>query len=93
MTDINADAWVSSNHRPMRFPEFVIMIASIMALNPLAMDMMLPALPSIGSAFHIADQIAMLHHGVIVAQGTPAELRNCQEPHTKEFLSTWFGRV
>ena len=47
----------------------------------------------IGSAFHIADQIAMLHHGVIVAQGTPAELRNCQEPHTKEFLSTWFGRV
>jgi phospholipid/cholesterol/gamma-HCH transport system ATP-binding protein len=46
----------------------------------------------IGSAFHIADQIAMLHHGVIVAQGTPAELRGCQEPHTKEFLATWFGR-
>ena len=46
----------------------------------------------IGSAFHIADQIAMLHHGVIVAQGTPKELRNCQEPHTKEFLATWFGR-
>ena len=46
----------------------------------------------IGSAFHIADQIAMLHHGVIVAQGTPKELRSCQEPHTKEFLATWFGR-
>jgi MFS transporter, DHA1 family, multidrug resistance protein len=28
-------------------------IASIMALNPLAMDMMLPALPDIASAFHI----------------------------------------
>ena len=37
----------------MGFPEFVVMIASIMALNPLAMDMMLPALPNIASAFHI----------------------------------------
>src|SRR6266849_3696398 len=53
VTDINADAWVSSNHRPMGFAEFVIVIASIMALNPLAMDMMLPALPTIASAFHI----------------------------------------
>ena len=26
----------------MGFPEFVVVIASIMALNPLAMDMMLP---------------------------------------------------
>jgi len=39
----------------MGFPEFVVVIAAIMALNPLAMDMMLPALPSIASAFHIAD--------------------------------------
>src|SRR5258708_40240405 len=38
----------------MSFPEFVVVIASIMALNPLAMDMMLPALPDIASAFHIA---------------------------------------
>jgi len=37
----------------MGFPEFVIVIASIMALNPLAMDMMLPALPNIASAFNI----------------------------------------
>ena len=37
----------------MSFPEFVIVIASIMALNPLAMDMMLPALPNIGSTFQI----------------------------------------
>jgi MFS transporter, DHA1 family, multidrug resistance protein len=44
VSDINAPA----------FPEFVIVIASIMALNPLAMDMMLPALPNIGTAFHIA---------------------------------------
>ncbi len=37
----------------MGFPEFVVIIASIMALNPLAMDMMLPALPDIASAFRI----------------------------------------
>jgi DHA1 family bicyclomycin/chloramphenicol resistance-like MFS transporter len=53
VTDINANAWVSSSHHPMSFPEFVVVIASIMALNPLAMDMMLPALPNIASAFHI----------------------------------------
>jgi DHA1 family bicyclomycin/chloramphenicol resistance-like MFS transporter len=53
VTDINAGDWVSSTHRPMGFPEFVIVIASIMALNPLAMDMMLPALPNIASSFHI----------------------------------------
>src|SRR5260370_8232339 len=39
----------------MGFPEFVVIIASIMALNPLAMDMMLPALPAIRSAFQLAD--------------------------------------
>src|SRR5580704_8458100 len=50
---MNGDAWVSSSHRPMGFPEFVIVIASIMALNPLATDMMLPALPKIASTFHI----------------------------------------
>ena len=39
----------------MGFREFVVVIASIMALNPLAMDMMLPALPNIRAAFEIAD--------------------------------------
>ena len=34
----------------MGFPEFVVVIAAIMALNPLAMDMMLPALPNIASS-------------------------------------------
>jgi MFS transporter, DHA1 family, multidrug resistance protein len=53
VTDVNANAWVSSTHSPMGFPEFVIVIASIMALNPLAMDMMLPALPNIALTFHI----------------------------------------
>jgi MFS transporter, DHA1 family, multidrug resistance protein len=37
----------------MSFPEFVVIVAAIMALNPLAMDMMLPALPEIGAAFGI----------------------------------------
>src|ERR1700733_14776356 len=55
VADINAEDWVSSSHRPMGFPEFVMVIASIMALNPLAMDMMLPALPDIAAAFHITE--------------------------------------
>ncbi|MDR3468992.1 MAG: multidrug effflux MFS transporter [Xanthobacteraceae bacterium] len=54
MSELDANAWVSSTHRPMGFPEFVVVIASIMALNPLAMDMMLPALPNIGTSLHIA---------------------------------------
>lgn len=53
VTDIDANAWVSTTHRPMRFPEFVAVIASVMALNPLATDMMLPALLEIGTTFHI----------------------------------------
>jgi len=54
VTEVNADTFVSG-HRPMGFPEFVVAIASIMALNPLAMDMMLPALPNIRAAFAITD--------------------------------------
>jgi MFS transporter, DHA1 family, multidrug resistance protein len=63
VTDINTETWVSSSHRPMGFPEFVVAIASIMALNPLAMDMMLPALPNIASAFHIT--IANRPHAIL----------------------------
>ncbi len=55
MSDINADGWVSSTHRPMGFPEFVAIVAGIMALNPIAMDMMLPALPNIGHTFRITE--------------------------------------
>src|SRR4029079_1590855 len=47
------DALAASGHRPMGFPEFVIVIASIMALNPLAMDIMLPALPNIAATFDV----------------------------------------
>ncbi len=55
MTDTSANGWVSSAHRPMGFPEFVAIVAAITALNPLAMDLMLPALPDVGSTFHIGD--------------------------------------
>lgn len=56
MSNLEANnAWVSSTHRPMGFPEFVVMIAAIMALNPLAMDMMLPALPHIGATLQIPE--------------------------------------
>jgi MFS transporter, DHA1 family, multidrug resistance protein len=59
VADINADASLeaapaqASKHSPMGFAEFVVMIAAIMALNPLAMDIMLPALPNIGASFHL----------------------------------------
>lgn len=43
-----------SSHQPMGFAEFVAMVASFMALNALAIDMMLPALPDIGRAMNVA---------------------------------------
>ena len=55
LTDTNANSWVSSTHTPMGFVEFVLIIASVMALNPLALDLMLPALPSVGTSFSIHD--------------------------------------
>jgi DHA1 family bicyclomycin/chloramphenicol resistance-like MFS transporter len=39
----------------MRFPEFVVFIASCMALNALAIDVMLPALPVLGAELGLAD--------------------------------------
>ncbi|MGL4558115.1 MAG: MFS transporter, partial [Afipia sp.] len=53
MTDTSANAWVSSTHRPMGFREFVAIVAAIMALNPLAMDLMLPGLPDVAKAFKL----------------------------------------
>ncbi len=55
MTDTSAAGWVSRTHRPMGFPEFVLMVAIIMALNPLAMDVALPALPDIAHTYGITD--------------------------------------
>jgi phospholipid/cholesterol/gamma-HCH transport system ATP-binding protein len=47
----------------------------------------------IGSAFHIADRIAVINEGRIVEEGTPDEVRNTKEPFTQHFLATWFGRT
>ena len=47
----------------------------------------------VGSAFHIADRIAMLNEGRVVEEGTPVEVRNTKEPFTRHFLATWFGRT
>jgi MFS transporter, DHA1 family, multidrug resistance protein len=55
----------------MGFAEFVVVIATIMSLNPLAMDMMLPALPNIGSAFHIdvANRLQMVLSAFLIGFG------------------------
>jgi phospholipid/cholesterol/gamma-HCH transport system ATP-binding protein len=47
----------------------------------------------VGSAFHIADHIAMINEGRIVEEGAPAEVRKTKEPFTRQFLATWFGRA
>src|SRR5687768_12436086 len=40
----------------------------------------------IRSIFHIADRVAMLHEGKVVAVGTPAELRASKESFVREFI-------
>ncbi|HTO99513.1 MAG TPA: ABC transporter ATP-binding protein [Myxococcales bacterium] len=47
----------------------------------------------IGSAFHIGDHIAVINEGRIVEEGTPAQVRKTNEPFTRQFLATWFGRT
>ena len=39
------------------------------------------------SAFRVATRMAMLHRGVIVAQGTPGEMRESRNPFVVQFLS------
>jgi DHA1 family bicyclomycin/chloramphenicol resistance-like MFS transporter len=46
----------SPAHAPMGFVEFVGMVAGLMALNALAVDVMLPALQEIGAALDVADE-------------------------------------
>ncbi len=46
----------------------------------------------IPSAFRIADKIAVLYQGVIVADGSPQEILKSQNEYVKEFLDTGFGR-
>ena len=45
----------SANRAPLRFGEFVTLIASMMALTALGIDSMLPALPAIGDSLGVAE--------------------------------------
>src|SRR5207245_3811994 len=46
----------------------------------------------VASAFKVADKLAMLYEGQIVAEGPPAEFRKNPHPHVQHFLGTWFGK-
>lgn len=46
----------------------------------------------IGSAFKVADQLAVLYEGKIVAVGPPEAVRESDHPHVQAFLQMWFGR-
>jgi phospholipid/cholesterol/gamma-HCH transport system ATP-binding protein len=39
-----------------------------------------------GSAFHIADRMVMLYEGRIVAEGSPVEFRDTQDPLIRQFV-------
>jgi len=39
------------------------------------------------AAFKIADTVAMLYHGQVIADGTPEEIRNSRHPVVKQFIS------
>lgn len=47
----------------------------------------------VGSAFHVADYIAFLYGGEIVAYGPPAEVRKSSHEFVSQFLATWFART
>jgi phospholipid/cholesterol/gamma-HCH transport system ATP-binding protein len=39
------------------------------------------------SAYHIADKIAMMYKGRIVAQGTPEEIQQTHDPVVHQFIN------
>ncbi len=46
----------------------------------------------IASAFKVADRLAVLYDGHLVAEGTPAEVRQSKDPFVQKFLSLWFEK-
>jgi phospholipid/cholesterol/gamma-HCH transport system ATP-binding protein len=44
-------------------------------------------------AFGVADRIAVINDGSILAIGTPQEIKNCQQPLVRDFLSASFRRA
>jgi DHA1 family bicyclomycin/chloramphenicol resistance-like MFS transporter len=53
--DTMTDAAPSAERSPIGFKELVALVAMLMALNALAIDAMLPALPAIGEALGVTD--------------------------------------
>jgi phospholipid/cholesterol/gamma-HCH transport system ATP-binding protein len=46
----------------------------------------------IASSFKVADRLAVLHDGKILAQGPPEEVRASRDPYVQKFLALWFGK-
>jgi phospholipid/cholesterol/gamma-HCH transport system ATP-binding protein len=46
----------------------------------------------VASAFKVADRLAVLYDGHLVAEGTPAEVRRSPHPYVQRYLSTWFEK-
>lgn len=46
----------------------------------------------LGSALNIADNIAVIHHGEIIEDCVPQELKKSQHPFVQKYLQTWFGK-
>lgn len=46
----------------------------------------------VGSALLVADDIAVIHEGVIVEDCPASEIKNSQHPFVKEYLHTWFRK-
>jgi phospholipid/cholesterol/gamma-HCH transport system ATP-binding protein len=46
----------------------------------------------IASSFRVGDYVAMIHEGVIVDQGPPAQIRRSSHAYVRKFLSTWFAK-
>jgi phospholipid/cholesterol/gamma-HCH transport system ATP-binding protein len=41
----------------------------------------------LGAAFRMADRLAMIHEGRVIATGTPDEMRECADPRVARFVS------
>ena len=46
----------------------------------------------VGSALKVADQVAVIHEGCIIAHQSPADLRQSEHPFVRRYLSAWFGK-
>jgi phospholipid/cholesterol/gamma-HCH transport system ATP-binding protein len=46
----------------------------------------------VGSAIRVADDIAVIHEGVIVEDCPASEIRKSSHPFVQKFLNTWFGK-